>query len=722
MIMKRHVPFIAIALLMSLFLVTVASAAVRCVSALPVAGCPSYTTIQNAVDASGSGDTIVVTPGVYYENVTIPGSLSNLTIQGGRAVLSFGRLSVTLATPDQVVVDARPQFETCSGPAFFIDQAKNTTIKNLTVRHACSEEIYFSPSHSAYGQPPPLYSGANIFSTGDFTKIDKVNSYASQEEGVYINLMSGNQTSAAFTNSYCSTAPGGALVQNSVIIGNQGEYAVGVIANNAIIQTNSIWNNAGGGIFVEGCKPIVKANDLRQNTGYDCIHVCGGSDYAQVTGNSIYECGQTGIVAHGYDYDGFYPLVSPTISGNTIRGIGGYINLVTGTAPNILGAPIFSGPSGIFGSGISAYMVANAAISSNNIAGTFILGIALDGYNSAVSNNTLTAPGFVGICAGGMDFISAVASGNKNAGAPNVSQYQYNYGNKITGNKVEGAILVGIAAEGEGLAVSSNSVMHPAYLYLDYQYNGGRTYGQIPPQQMYSGYLIDCYSGGVIDRNTVTNSGWNGFVIHAYQCNITGNTAENITNTGFYAAIYGATMSGNTARYCGSHTLIYPEGIVEKTFQQGGPPPGIGYDSNGFDLYFVDSFVSRNTAEFNTGRGFILYTDGVNNFASNISRKNYRTGVRLEYVGGGNTEAYAGPVGVGTLNFTGNTITDNHGEGIANFGPNDGGIIKILNNTAQRNRTDICNEGDATFTGNICTQPNCNTIQPECDLEIPLPD
>jgi len=716
--MKRHVPFIVIALLMSLFLVTVASAAVRCVSSAPVLGCTSYPAIQDAVDNSNSGDTIVVTPGVYYENVTIPGTspLSNLTIQGGRAVLSRGRLTVTLTTPDQVVVDARPEFETCTGPAFYIDQATNITIKNLTVRHACAEGIIGSPSHSTYGQPS--YAGANIFSTGDFTKIDKVNSYASQEEGVYISVMSGNQTS-----SDCSTAPGSALIQNSVIIGNQGFYAIGVFSNNAVIQTNSIWNNGGeaGGIFVEGCKPLVKGNDLRQNTGYDCIHVCDGSHYAQVTGNSIYECGDIGIVAHGYQNSEYYPLISPTISGNTIKGIGGYMSMLQPPlSPNILGAPIFS-QTGIFGSGISAGMVRNATISTNNIAGTFILGIALDGFNSIVNGNTLTAPGFVGIATGGMEFIGNVASGNKNASAPNVSQSQFNYGNKIAGNTVESPIFIGIAAEGAGLAVTGNSVMHPAYLYLDCQSNSTRTYGQpFPQDQMYSGYMIDCYSGGVIDRNKVTNSGWNGFLIDSDECNITGNSAEHITNTGFYVAINRATMSSNTARYCGSHTLIYPGGIVEQTYQAGGTPPGIGYDSNGFDLYVVDSYVNGNTAEFNTGRGFILYTDGISNVTYNTSRKNYRTGARIEYVGGGGSAAYA--AGPGTLNFLNNTITDNQGEGIANFGPNDGGIVKISNNSAQRNRIDICNEGTATFTGNTCTQPNCNIIQPDCYLEIWLPD
>jgi len=49
--------------------------------------CPgaSYTSIQAAVNAASSGDTIQVCAGTYTENVTVPVALSNLTLEGAQA-------------------------------------------------------------------------------------------------------------------------------------------------------------------------------------------------------------------------------------------------------------------------------------------------------------------------------------------------------------------------------------------------------------------------------------------------------------------------------------------------------------------------------------------------------------------------------------------------------------------------------------------------------------
>ena len=118
-----------------------ASAVIRCVNTTPVLGCPSYTTIQAAVNAALPTDIIVVHPGVYYENVVVNGNVPdnkfNIAIQGGRVIFISGRLSVQATLPEQAVVDARPVFDTCTGPGFYIDAANNISIKNLTVRHAC---------------------------------------------------------------------------------------------------------------------------------------------------------------------------------------------------------------------------------------------------------------------------------------------------------------------------------------------------------------------------------------------------------------------------------------------------------------------------------------------------------------------------------------------------------------------------------------------------------
>jgi len=695
--MKKVILLALVLLLMSIFLVTGASAALKCVGPYP--GCSS--TIQNAVTAAGSGDSIIIFPGVYYENVQIPSSLSNLAISGGTITIYRGRVYIRTTTPEQVVVDARPITGECSGPAFWIQDASHVTIQNLTVRHACAQGggIVESPS---YGYGANGYPGANIYSTGDFTKIDKVNSYASGDEGVLIEVNFGNQTAGNFTEdpSYCLNASGSAIVQNSLIVGNQGTCAVAVMDNNAIVQSNTIWNNSGCGIYADGCKPTITKNDLRQNMDYDqkfaCIYLDYESHYAQVTSNTIYECGDTGIA--------LWQSFSPTISSNTIKGIGGYTPYLIGIVEKpVFGIPPYTDSGCFFGAGILAGEVYKATINNNTISGTLTVGIALQGYDSTVSGNILTAPGFVGIGVGYMGWISGLASGRNNAGGNTAfTGPQYN-GNRITSNKVDSPIVVGIVVEGGAINIQGNEVANPAYIYLNNDdRSSSRNFGQLDPGEMYGGYFIECYSsfssGGVAD-NKVINSGWNGFVISAFECNITNNTADNITNNGFFMEIHnGSYVTNNNARYCGSSTY----------FEDSEEPAIIGWDSNGFDIWAYDSYIKGNLAEYNAGRGFLLGSIGTTFVENNTSRKNLGTGVRIEYASGADT-----------LLFKNNTITDNHGEGLANFGPNDGGTINIQDNTALRNRTDICNEGTINlFTGNTYSTGGPGD---DCDLEGWLP-
>ncbi len=78
-----------------------------------------HPTIQAAVDASAPGDVVLVSAGVYEENVLIDVAHGVITIKG----------------KGRVVVDARPQGQTATGPAFKI-LANDITLIGLEMRHA----------------------------------------------------------------------------------------------------------------------------------------------------------------------------------------------------------------------------------------------------------------------------------------------------------------------------------------------------------------------------------------------------------------------------------------------------------------------------------------------------------------------------------------------------------------------------------------------------------
>jgi parallel beta-helix repeat protein len=572
--MKRYALFVTIALFVSLFIVSGASAVIRCVNATPVLGCASYATIQAAVDASVATDIIVVHPGVYYENVVVTGK-NNIAIQGGKVVMSFGRLSIQATMPEQAVVDARPVFDTCTGPGFFIDLANNISIKNLTVRFACADGV----------------NGANIYSTGNFTYIDKVFSLNAFEQGIYI---LGNN----------------ATVQNSFIFGNgTDDSAIRITGDYATVQVNTIWNNDGHGIEIQGLNPLITRNDLKQTEDHACIYINTGSDNAVVTYNTIQGCDTYGIYVTG--------SYKANVSNNDIKDI--------------------------YGDGIRINSLDEATVRSNTTAGLYGSGIYMNNSNrSVVDKNTIMATYYEGI------YVYTSGSG----------------GNTISNNTVEYVTYY------EGIEVWENN---PTIT--------GNTVRNIADDE---GYYIHCPSactGGQISNNKALNNGEDadGFKLTVSNMTISNNTAEHIFQTCFNISGDNNTIQSNNARWCGT------EGPTEA---------GIRVDGN-YNL------IKSNLAEFNQGRGFFIR--GNNIVTYNISRKNYWTGLYLQ---DSNTAL---------LNVTYNTVTDNHGEGIANFAPGGGGgTVNISNNTALRNRTDICNQGTATFSSNTYSTGGPAAA---CDLE-----
>jgi parallel beta-helix repeat protein len=573
--MKRYALFVTIALFVSFFIVSGASAAIRCVKTTPVLGCPSYTTIQAAVDASFATDIIVVHPGVYYENVLITGK-NNITVQGGKVVFISGRLSVQATLPEQAVVDARPIFDSCTGPGFYIDAANNISIKNLTVRHACLAD--------------------NIYSTGDFTFIDKVFSFSSQEDGIQI---SGSN----------------ATVQNSSIFGNW-DYGIYIYGPYALVQVNTVWNQGEYGIYIYGENGKVTRNNIMNTNDDEAIHICSSSHNSLVTYNTIQGCYE-GIHAHDSD--------NVEISNNTLKS--NYYD------------------------GIYVSNGNNAKIKNNTVIGAGDNGIyAWYVTNSLIDRNTVSAVENHGICVY-TDITDSVVGGNT-----------------ISNNVVENASQdEGINIEDRKPAVTGNTVRN---IFDD------------------DCYYINCGSGstcisGQVSNNTATHCGENsnGFIIDGDYLMITGNTAEHVYSDGFDIEGDDNTIQSNNARWCGTDSIMHA-----------------GFDIGGGN----NNLIKSNLAEFNSGRGFDI--DGNNTVTQNTSRKNYRTGMYFRYAGGG------------TLNVTYNTVTDNHGEGIANFAPNGGGsFVNISNNTVLRNRTDICNEDTIdTFISNIFTTGGIATA---CDIE-----
>jgi parallel beta-helix repeat protein len=286
----------------------------------------------------------------------------------------------------------------------------------------------------------------------------------------------------------------------------------------------------------------------------------------------------------------------------------------------------------------------------------------------------------------------ATIRGNIVAGTYSSGIHLYNSNKSIVDkNSVMATYEEGIYVETDdgsgGNTISNNTVEYVTYYEgIDVSDNNptvtGNTVRNIAQDDAYDISCPSACSGGQISNNKAINNGEEneGFSLEVDNMTISNNIAEHIFQTCFSIKGDNNTIQNNTARWCGTENPS---------------EAGIFVDGN-------NNLIKANLAEFNKGRGFMI--KGNNTVTYNTSRKNYWTGLYLEP---GNTAA---------LNVTYNTVTDNHGEGIANKAPGGGGgTVNISNNTALRNRTDICNESIiATFISNVFTTGGVGTA---CDIE-----
>jgi pectinesterase len=112
-----------------------------------------YSTVQAAVNAAASGDTIMIASGTFNEQVTIPSSLSNLLVEGASrsgSIVSSGANQITVLNSG-------------SGVTFENLTLRNTSTANTNTNHVLRNfgahcEL---KNMNIYGWEDSLYSGSN---------------------------------------------------------------------------------------------------------------------------------------------------------------------------------------------------------------------------------------------------------------------------------------------------------------------------------------------------------------------------------------------------------------------------------------------------------------------------------------------------------------------------------------------------------------------------------
>jgi parallel beta-helix repeat protein len=341
---SKLLPTLRAAVVCTLSLLTTASLA----QTINVGPGQTYTTIQSGINAASSGDTVLVGPGTYNENIDFKGKAITVTSSGGAAstIIDGGQTAPAVVfTTSETRASILSGFTIQHGGFFnymfganggiYLSYSSPTILNNILTQNNCWT-IYSSMS-------APLIEGNEISATQDVN----VRCSFGGGAGIYI---SGNLNSSDTTNMHTSAIILGNTIENNVEsgledAGGNGGAGIAVWGGNPIIMNNIIRNNAspggsGGAINLEFGVGVV----IVQNLMYGNSVGCGGGALA-VQANPDPRTGIAALIANN------------TIVDNVSTANAGYSECT-------LISQIYPGPDS-YGSGNPAVLIINNIISGS---------------------------------------------------------------------------------------------------------------------------------------------------------------------------------------------------------------------------------------------------------------------------------------------------------------------------------------------------------------------
>ncbi|UCC79645.1 MAG: right-handed parallel beta-helix repeat-containing protein [Candidatus Zixiibacteriota bacterium] len=313
-----------------------------------------YPTIQQGIDASVNGDTVLVQPGTYYENINFNGH--NIVL--GSLFLTTGDTSYI----GQTVIDGDSAGLTVS---FASGEDHSTILKGLTVTNGYS--LTGGGINCSYNSNPAIMN--NII-TGN-SAYNGAGIYCFQSEPAILdNLIRNNTAQSTYGlggGIYCNES--NSEIANNMIIENIGS-GITCEDSDPSISDNVISDNLGGGIVCKtGSHPVITNNIINNNTalgagayggGICCVSSYPTIDRNEISGNFAGEDGG-GIFCH---HNCNPAITYNIIRGNTAGTHGGGIHCGLGSSPLIKNNTIIEN-SASYGGGL---LFSNTSpVTKNNI-------------------------------------------------------------------------------------------------------------------------------------------------------------------------------------------------------------------------------------------------------------------------------------------------------------------------------------------------------------------
>jgi parallel beta-helix repeat protein len=307
-------------------------------------------TIQAAINAANNGDTVLVAPGTYIENINFGGKTITVTSSGG---------------PSATIIDGNANGSVVT---FNTGETTDSILSGFTIRNGLRAGLWgagilvvsasptitgnvITGNHAAVGIGITVNGGSPIIRNNTITANDQTGAGDGGQGGGGILVWGNSSTIAApqivgntITQNSVATGGGGGgisiiyssspLIQGNLIQGNtayNGGGGISVQSNNSativqnIIVNNSVLGGGSGGglwIFLSGSTETFINNTIAGNTAFDNtsgIYVTGLGQEATFTNNIIVAAnGQNAVTCNAT-----YSAVSPIFSHNDAFSISG---------------------------------------------------------------------------------------------------------------------------------------------------------------------------------------------------------------------------------------------------------------------------------------------------------------------------------------------------------------------------------------------------------------
>ena len=242
-----------------------ASSATADILTVALDGSGDYTAIQDAVDASASGDTILVSPGYYLERFSMSGKDVELRSVAGR--------DKTFFTSD----GTNGAILTCDG-----GESAECVIQGFTIFGADGPGILIDSAS-------PVFKDCRISQN-----------YNSSSEGGGVRLQ-GSGGSPRFEG--CDFVGNRGVGRRGGGLAAVGSAGVLTLVN-CSVASNETTGSFGGGIYSQGVAVVIRETDVLSNVARSGDNVRGGGVYVEGAGIEVSDCRFIGNIAYadsGYD-------------------------------------------------------------------------------------------------------------------------------------------------------------------------------------------------------------------------------------------------------------------------------------------------------------------------------------------------------------------------------------------------------------------------------------